>query len=162
MAAIKQRLNELHPGITMEFSVFETQVRDGLMRERLMAALAGFFGALAAVLATIGLYGVIAYVVIRRRNEIGIRMALGSSRRQVVTLILKESALMAACGIGIGILCSLAFARMAQSLLFGVTAHDPMTFVAAAGLLTVVAAAGSYLPAQRASRVDPMTALRDE
>lgn len=162
MSAIRQRMSELHPGIAMEFRVFERQVRDGLIRERLMAALSGFFGVLAALLATIGLYGVIAYVVIRRRNEIGIRMALGSSRGQVVGLILKEAALMLVVGIGIGVVCSLVFARMASSLLFGLTAHDPVTFVAAAGLLAVVAAAGSYLPAQRAARLDPMSALRDE
>jgi len=161
-SAIQRRLSKSHPEMTIEFRVFQKQIEDGLIRERLMAALSGFFGALAALLATIGIYGVIAYVVARRRNEIGIRMALGSTRPQVIGLVLKEAAVLLVVGLGIGLAGSLALARFAASLLFGLQARDPLTFLAAALLLAAVAALGSFLPALRASRVDPMTALRYE
>jgi predicted permease len=161
-SAIQRRLSKSHPEMTMEFSVFQKRIEAGLVRERLMAALSGFFGALAALLATIGIYGVIAYVVARRRNEIGIRLALGSTRPQVIGLVMKEAAVLVAVGLGIGLAGSLALARFAASLLFGLQARDPLTFFAAALLLAAVAALGSFLPARRASRVDPMTALRYE
>ena len=161
-SAIQRRLTASHRELGMEFQVFQKQIEDGLMRERLMAALSGFFGALAVLLATIGLYGVIAYLVVRRRNEIGIRMALGASRVQVVGLIMKDAALLVAIGVAIGAACSLALAQTAASLLFGLKAYDPLTFLAAALALAAVAALGSYLPARRASRLDPMTALRYE
>jgi ABC-type antimicrobial peptide transport system permease subunit len=161
-SAIQRRLNTSHSGLAIEFRVFQQQIEEGFKRERLMAALSGFFGALAALLATIGIYGVIAYVVARRRNEIGIRMALGSTRSQVIGLVMKEAALLVVIGLGIGLAGSLALARFAASLLFGLPARDPLTFFAAALLLAAVAALGSFLPALRASRVDPMTALRYE
>jgi len=161
-SAIQRRLTASHPELGMEFRVFQKQIEDTLLRERLMAALSGFFGALAVLLATIGLYGVIAYLVVRRRNEIGIRMALGASRAQVVGLIMKDAALLVAIGVAIGAVCSLALAQTAASLLFGLKAYDPLTFLAAALALAAVAALGSYLPARRASRLDPMTALRYE
>jgi len=161
-SAIQRRMSASHPQVTMEFRVFQTQIEAGLVRERLMAALSGFFGALAVLLATIGLYGVIAYMVIRRRNEIGIRMALGADRRRVVGLVMKEAALLVAIGVGIGSVCAFAMARTAASLLYGLDARDPLTFLAAAILLAAVAALGSYLPARRASRLDPMVALRFE
>jgi putative ABC transport system permease protein len=146
----------------MQFRAFQTHIEEGLIRERLMAALSGFFGVLAALLATIGLYGVMAYMMVRRRNEIGIRMALGASRPQIVGLVMKEAALLLLIGVATGVAGSLVFARTAAKLLFGLTARDPLTFLAAAVLLAAAAALGSYLPAQRASRLDPMTALRDE
>jgi len=161
-SAIQRRLTASHPELGMEFRVFQKQIEDTLMRERLMAALSGFFGALAVLLATIGLYGVIAYLVVRRRNEIGIRMALGASRAQVVGLIMKDAALLVAIGVAIGAVCSLALAQTAASLLFGLKTYDPLTFLAAALALAAVAGLGSYLPARRASRLDPMTALRYE
>jgi predicted permease len=159
-SAIRRRLSESHPEITVEFRPFQAQVEEVLVLERLMAALSGFFGALAALLATIGLYGVIAYIAVRRRNEIGIRMALGASRSQVLSLVLREAALVVATGMGIGAVCSLALGHTAASLLFGLEAYDPLTFLAAAALLAAAAAFGSYLPARRAARMDPMTALR--
>jgi len=158
--AIKRRLTASHPAIAMEFREFRKEIQAGLLRERVMAWLSGFFGALAVLLATIGLYGVMAYTVVRRRNEIGIRMALGASRQQVLSLVMKEAAILVAVGVAIGTACSLALARTAATLLFGLRADDPLTFTGAAVLLATVAALGSFLPARRASRLDPMIALR--
>jgi predicted permease len=151
-----------HPGITAEFRVFETQIEERLTRDRLMATLSGFFGILAVLLATIGLYGVISYIVERRRNEIGIRLALGAGPPKVLGLVMKEAVALLIVGLSLGTLCSLALARVATSLLFGLSARDPVTLLAAAGLLAAAVAMGSYLPARRASRLDPMTALRCE
>ena len=162
ISALKRRLGASHPEMEMDFRVFQTQIQEGLVRERLMAALSGFFGALAALLATIGLYGVMAYVMVRRRNEIGIRMALGAGRGNVIGLVMKDAALLVMTGIAIGLVCALALARTAASLLFGLSSYDALTFCGAALLLAAVAALGSYLPAYRASRLDPMTALRYE
>jgi predicted permease len=159
---IRRWLTASHPGITPEFRVFQTQIEDGLVRDRMMAALSGFFGVLAGLLATIGLYGVISYVMEQRRNEIGIRLALGARPEKVVALVMKEGAALLIAGLTFGTACSLALARAAGSLLFGLNARDPLTFVAAAGLLAAAVALGSYLPARRASRLDPMTALRCE
>jgi putative ABC transport system permease protein len=162
ISALKRRLGPSHPEMAMEFRPFQDQIEDGLIPERLMAALSGFFGALAALLATIGLYGLMAYVMVRRRNEIGIRMALGAGRGSVIGLVMKDAALLVMTGIAVGLVCGLALARTAASLLFGLSSYDALTFGGAALLLATVAALGSYLPAHRASRLDPMTALRYE
>jgi putative ABC transport system permease protein len=162
IANIRRWLAVSHPGIPAEFRLFQTQIEDGLIRERLMAALSGFFGVLAALLATIGLYGVICYIMERRRNEIGIRLALGARPPKVVGLVMKEAAVLLIIGLGIGAACALALTRATTSLLFRLSANDPLTLVAAAGLLAAAVAVGSYLPARRASRLDPMTALRCE
>ncbi len=159
---VRRRVGAISPDLTVQFKVFETQVREGLIRERLMAWLAGFFGILAAVLATIGLYGVISYMVLRRRNEIGIRLALGASRADIVLLILREMALLLLIGLGIGTVVSLAAAKSAGALLFGLSPHDPWTLVASACLLAAVAGLASFMPALRAARVDPMVALRHD
>ncbi|HWB96853.1 MAG TPA: ABC transporter permease, partial [Bryobacteraceae bacterium] len=159
---IKRRINRSRPGVGTEFRVFQDEVRDSLQRERLLASLSGFFGALAAVLAAIGLYGVIAYIAVRRRNEIGIRMALGATRAGIVGLFLREAALLAAVGAIFGLAGALLFARAARSLLFGFSAYDPLTYGAAAALLAAVVALGSYLPARRAAGLDPLTALHYE
>jgi ABC-type antimicrobial peptide transport system permease subunit len=103
-----------------------------------------------------------AYMMVRRRNEIGIRMALGASRPQIVGLVMKDAALLLVIGVATGFAGSLVFGRTAANLLFGLTARDPLTFLAAAVLLASAAALGSYLPAQRASRLEPVTVLRDE
>ncbi len=161
-AEIKRRVHQAHPGIGMEFRVFETQIRDGLVRERLMAALSGFFGVLAALLASIGLYGVMAYIVVWRRNEIGIRMALGATRGQVIRLFMRQAVALALAGLAIGVGASFVFAQATKSLLFGLTPYDPTTYCSAAILLGAVAALGSYLPARRASRLDPLVALHYE
>ena len=127
-----------------------------------MAWLAGFFGILAAVLATIGLYGVISYMILRRRNEIGIRLALGATRADIVLLILREMSALLLVGLGIGTVVSFAAAQGAGALLFGLAPHDVPTLLGAACLLAAVAGLASFLPALRASRVDPMVALRHD
>jgi putative ABC transport system permease protein len=159
---IRRWLAVSHPGITAEFRVFQTRIEEGLIRERLMAALSGFFGGLAALLATIGLYGVICYIMERRRNEIGIRLALGAGPCKVVGLVMKGTATLLIIGLAIGTKCSLGLTRATTSLLFRLSAHDPLTLLATARLLAAAVAVGSYLPARRASRLDPMTALRCE
>ncbi len=159
---VRRKVGALSPDITVQFRVFETQIRESLIRERLMAWLAGSFGLLAAVLAMIGLYGVISYMVLRRRNEIGIRLALGAGRTDIVLLILREMGALLLAGLGIGIVVSLAAAQGASVLLFGLAPHDATTLLASAGLLAAVAGIASFVPALRASRVDPMVALRHD
>ena len=162
ISAVKRRLAEANPEISLTFHVFESDIRDTLVRERLMATLSGFFGFLAAVLAVIGLYGVISYMVQRRTNEIGIRMALGAGRVSILSMILLDALLLLAVGIGVGLGLAVALGKTASSLLFEVKPADPITLGLAAALLTAVAAAASYVPARRASKVDPMVALRHE
>src|SRR6202167_740124 len=161
-ATIKRRFAAKHPDVITEFRDFQKHIRDGLTPERLMAMLSGFFGVLAAVLAMIGLYGVISFLVARRRNEIGIRLALGAERGQVVAMVMREAGRMLAIGIVAGAALSLVAGRSAGSLLFGLKPYDPLTLVGAAALLAVIAAAASFVPARRASKLDPMVALRDE
>jgi ABC-type antimicrobial peptide transport system permease subunit len=127
-----------------------------------MAMLSGFFGFLAALVTTVGLYGVISYIVVRRRDEIGIRMALGAQCGQVVGMIMREAGRMLAIGIVAGAALALMVGRGASSLLFGLKAYDPLTLVVATALLAAIAALASFVPAHRASRVDPMMALRWE
>jgi predicted permease len=160
--AVKEKISEISPAIKTECRVFQTDVESGLVRERLMALLSGFFGVLAALLAMIGLYGVMSYIVAMRKNEIGIRMALGASRGSVISIIVGQTLTLLGMGVGGGLVLSLAAARGANSLLYGLKANDPLTLFSAAGFLAVVALLASYIPAHRASRVDPMNALRYE
>jgi predicted permease len=141
---------------------FAEQKSESLARERLIATLSGFFGALALVLASIGLYGVMAYSVQRRTREIGIRMSLGAMRGRVVWMVLRDCLLMVAIGIALGIPLSLWLSRLVTSQLFGVAPGDASTIAVSAFILTAVAALAGYPPAHRASRIDPMTALRCE
>jgi putative ABC transport system permease protein len=160
--AVTAAVAEVNPNIGVQFSVLTTQLKESLMRERLMAALAGAFGLLAGSLAVLGLYGVVAYMVARRRNEIGVRIALGSGQGRVVRLVLKEAAVLLAVGLAVGIGLSLWAARAATAMLYGLKPYDPVTLVGAAALLAGVALVASYAPARRASRLDPMDALREE
>ena len=152
----------MNPGFVLEFRVMTVQIEESLLRDRLMAVLAGAFGVLAALLAAIGLYGVIAYMVARRQNEIGVRMALGADRASVVRLVLREAMMLLAAGLVIGVGLALWAGRAAATLLFGLKPNDAVTFVVASVLLAVVAAAAGYVPARRASGMDPMDALRVE
>jgi predicted permease len=160
--SIKRSLAEKHPEVEVSVSSFQGTIRNGLMRERLLALLSGFFGVLAVLLGTIGLYGVISYLVTQRRNEIGIRLALGASRGQVVRMIIGEAGILLIFGIAIGTVLSLAAGRTAESLLFGLKSSDPLTLAAAIALLVAVCALASFIPARRASQLDPMTALRSD
>ena len=162
ISAVREKMSAINPTMTMEFHVLETDIQNGLMRERLMAVLSGFFGALAALLAMIGLYGLISYTVATRKNEIGIRMALGASSGSITRIIVRQTLALLGVGIGGGLVLALAAANGANSLLYGLAANDPVTLLGAAGFLTAVALAASYFPAYRASRVDPMNALRYE
>jgi hypothetical protein len=134
------------------------RTRRTLLQEQLMATLSGYFG----VLATVGLYGVPSYMVARRRHEIGIRMALGAKRRDIALMVLGEVATLVTAGLVAGAVAAFVAAKATSALLFGVTPNDPVTLAAAAGIRAAVAAAAGLLPADRASSVDPMTAVRDE
>ena len=151
-----------HPYVIVQFQTLDTIVRESLLRERLMATLSGFFGLLAGLLATIGLYGVMSYMVERRKNEIGIRIALGADRSSVVAMIMREAATLLAAGLIVGGVAAIVAARWASALLFGLRPGDPVTLAAAAVALTAVAALASYVPAVRASRLEPTVALREE
>jgi ABC-type antimicrobial peptide transport system permease subunit len=137
-----------------------------LIRERLIATLSSLFGALALLLACVGLYGLLAFSVVQRAGEVGIRMALGASRGDVLWMMLREALLLAFAGLAIGVPVAIAAGRIASSrvsgLLFGLKATDPLTVAGAAALLVLVSGIAAYLPARRASRVDPLVALRNE
>ena len=150
------------PEITMDFRSFAGLVAEGLVSDRLMATLSGFFGMLACLIAAMGLYGVMSYLVARRANEIGIRMALGADRRRILALVLRQSAALLAVGLAAGALASLAAARAVASLLFGLQPHDAGVLTLAILLLAGITLAASYLPARRASRLEPVAALREE
>jgi putative ABC transport system permease protein len=162
LASLKQAISEVNPGIDLQFKPIRTQVHDSLLQDELMATLSGFFGFLAALLAAIGLYGVISYMVVQRTKEIGIRMAIGAQRTDVMGMILGEASVLTLVGLVIGTALALASAQAAKSFLYGLKPRDPMTLVLAVVTLTAVAAFASFMPAFRASRLDPLMALRYE
>ena len=162
IATIRRQFTRAYPAMQINSFVLQQRVREGLVRERLMAMLSGFFGALAALLATIGLYGVIAYIMQRRRSEVGIRLALGALPGQVIRMVLLEASLLVAGGVAAGIALTVLLGRGADALLFGLSPTDATTFAIAAALLAAIALAASAVPAMRASRVDPMLALRQD
>jgi putative ABC transport system permease protein len=162
MSAIKAAATEANPNMDLSFSVLRKTVENGLLRDRLMARLSGFFGGLAVLLAVIGLYGVISYTVARRRGEIAIRMAMGASRNGIVKLVMQEASLLLAVGLIAGTTLALASGKAAAGMLFGLKPWDVPTFALALAGLSVVAGIASLMPALGASRLDPMVALRDE
>ena len=162
MASMKQTIGDVNPGIDLDFKVFKTRIHDSLLQDQLMATLSGFFGFLAALLAAIGLYGVISYMVVQRTKEIGIRMAIGANRADVLRMILREAGVLTIAGLVVGTGLALGSAQAAKSLLFGLKPRDPLTLVLAIVSLSAVAVFASFLPAYRASKLDPLTALRYE
>lgn len=163
LPAIRDVMAHLNTNLPLMNVTTESQQIDRLLfEERLIARLSGFFGALALALACIGLYGLLSYEVSRRTREIGIRMALGAQARDVLRMIVREGLALAAIGALIGIGASLGLMRYLNSFLFDVHANDPLTIVAVAVLLGIVAFAACWIPARRATRVDPIVALRYE
>lgn len=137
-------------------------IRESLAAQRFAMMLLGVFAALATVLASVGIYGVISYIASQRTHEIGIRMALGAMKGDVLRMMLSQAGGMVGLGVGIGLVLGLGLTRLMSSLLFGVSAHDPLTFSCVALLLILVALAACYVPARRAAKLDPMVALRYE
>jgi len=150
------------PEIVLNFSLMRTSILDRLGRERLMASLSGFYGGLAALLAAVGLYGIMSYSVARRKIEIGIRMALGASRRRILAMMMREALGMLWIGLSIGIVLVVAVGRAAQSMLFGLKPTDPLTLALAAAGMIALTLMASLVPARRAAATQPMQILREE
>jgi putative ABC transport system permease protein len=159
--SVAAAIGAVSPDLTLTFRQLTDQVNASLSQERLIAMLSGFFGALALLLAGLGLYGVISYAVIRRRTELGIRMALGAGPGRVMRLVLLRALILVGIGVVVGGGASLWLSKFVASLLYGVEPRDPATLGAATFVLAVVGAVAAWLPAQRASRIDPADVLRE-
>ena len=162
VSAARGIFHDLAPDIPVKFSTFADEMGGWLADRRFLLLLVGLFAAAALALAAVGIYGVVAFSVTRRTQEIGIRMALGAGRSNVLRLVVGEGARLAVLGVAVGIAASFVITRLLSSLLFGVSATDPVTFAGVAVLLFLVALLASYIPARRAMRLDPNTALRYE
>ncbi len=160
---IRERMRQFDPNVpAVDLEVMDDQIGASLRTERLVASLSAVFGGLATLLAVIGLYGVMAYAVARRTREMGIRMALGATRGNVVGLVMREVSILVIAGLVAGASLALASANLIRSQLFGLNPHDPWTLIAAAFSLAIAASIAGFIPALRASSVDPTTALRQE
>ncbi len=160
--AIREAFGSVNRSLSFELKSFETQVESSLSGQKMVALLAAAFGALALVLAMVGLYGITAYSVERRRNEIGIRMALGAAPGRVIWLMLRDVVLLVAAGGALGRASARACGRLVASLLYGVRPNDPAQLAVPALILAAAAAVAAYLPARRAARLDPMVVLRED
>jgi putative ABC transport system permease protein len=159
---VKAAVDEVNHDITLQFRTLALQLDESLGRERLLATLSGFFGALALALAVIGLYGVMSYNVARRRNEIGIRMALGAEQSRVLRMVLGEVAILIVAGLALGLAGAISGTRFLASFLYRVKPNDPTTLAVACVILGAAAVVAGFLPAWRAANLDSMTALREE
>ena len=161
-AAVNRSLMELNPGLDVNFQVFTTMVQESLLRDKLMAKLSVLFGGLALLLASIGLYGLLSYGVASRTNEIGIRLALGAGTRRVLSLVLREAVVLVLIGVAVGVPVVLLTARFAKSLLFELSPTDPLSLVGAGLVMIFISLLAAYIPARRATKIDPLVALRYE
>ena len=162
-AAVRLKIRDMEPNLPVyNMRTTEVQIKNSLSTERMIASLSAVFGVLATLLAIIGLYGVMSYIVVQRTREVGIRMALGADHGEVIWLVMREVLILVSVGVVAGVTGSLALTRVVQSQLFGLTPHDPLTLGFATGALAMVACAAGYIPALRASRLDPIAALRYE
>jgi len=159
-STIAQRVTKLNPGIAIQFTELKSQIRERLLVERMMAWLGGAFGVLAIVLVTVGLYGIIAYLTVSRRNEIGIRLSLGSTRAQIAMMVLRQNVWLLATGLAIGLPLAAAATLGGRTLLFGLTPTDLPTMAAATCVLASAAALAGSIPAWRVARIRPEAALR--
>jgi predicted permease len=162
VAPVRAAVDEVSSAITLKFDTLAEQVNRSLFQERMLALLSGFFGALALLLAMIGLYGTLSYLVTQRQTEFGVRMALGATRSSILGLVMRDLVAVLAGGLAAGILISLAATRVLQQMLFGLGPRDATTMLLAAGVLSAVSLLACYIPARRATKVDPMVALRYE
>ncbi|HSH37643.1 MAG TPA: FtsX-like permease family protein, partial [Chthoniobacterales bacterium] len=163
VAQLKQAIWKVDPAIPVTKIRTMTEIMAvSLSERRFNAVLIGIFAAVALMLACVGLYGVIAYLVEQRTREIGVRMALGAQRHHVVTLVMRHGLTLAIAGLALGVCAAFAASRVLLSLLHGVEPTDPPMFIAVTSLLLAVAAAATYLPARRAAALNPNVALRHE
>jgi predicted permease len=163
LGAVKGEIRALDSDLPLyDVRTMEQRVDGSLATRRFSMTLLAIFAAIALVLASIGVYGVMAYLVNQGTRELGIRMALGATDRGILSLVLRRGMTLAGAGVGIGVVAALAMTRLLSSFLFGVRATDPVTFLAIAAALMIVAAIASLIPARRASRIDPMMSLRSE
>lgn len=162
-ASVREAIREVDPNLPL-FNVRtqRQQIEEALGQERMLAHISSFFGALALLLVAIGVYGTLSYAVTQRTGEIGIRMALGARRGEVVWMILRESLVVAGFGLAAGLPAALALARLAANNLFGIQTYDGATIAVTVLILSAIAAVAGFLPANRASRSDPIRALRHE
>jgi hypothetical protein len=160
MASVKRVVAAVRPNMASAFTVFDTQVRESLFRERLLAWLAGALGGLATLLAMIGVYGVVSYLVVRRCHEIAIRLALGAGRLRVIRLVFAETLAVLTIGLILGVGLSLTLGSAVSNLVFGLSPHDPVAILTAIGALAFVVFLAVWVPATRASRMDAMATLR--
>jgi predicted permease len=151
-----------HPEITLSFRAVPAMVRETLLRDWLMATLSGFFGILAILLASIGLYGVMAYMVASRRHEIGIRLALGADRQSIIRMVMREAILLVAVGLGLGTLLATMASSAAKAMLFGLAPTNPLVLIVAIATLAATGAVATIIPALRAGRLQPTAALRED
>jgi len=160
LAVVRNEVQQLAPHMPIYTATLTERLAIPLMPVRIAAALLGIFGLLALVLAAIGIYGVMSYAVSRRTHEIGVRMALGAQPSDVLRLAIRQGMMLAVLGVVIGLAVALALTQSAKSLLFGVSATDPLTYIGVAALLLGVALLACYIPARRATKINPMVALR--
>jgi putative ABC transport system permease protein len=162
-AALQRVAHEIDPQLrVLNLQMMSEVVDDSLMQERFVAQLGGFFSLSALLLACIGLYGVMSYATTRRTQEIGVRLALGASQSEVMQLILKQGLRLVMVGVAVGLLSAITVTRAMKTMLFGLSATDPVTYFVLTLLLIAVALLACYLPARRAMKVDPLIALRQE
>jgi ABC-type antimicrobial peptide transport system permease subunit len=163
VAAVREAIRNVDPNLPLiEVSTQLEQIERRFAQEKVFAQAYTLFGAIALLIASVGLFGLMSYSVARRTNEIGIRMALGAQRHDVLTMVMRESMLLVVAGVAVGIAAAAATSRLVGALLFGLPATDLPTMGVAIFVMIVVAALAGYLPARRAAHVDPMVALRYE